>query len=79
MVQFIMAPPLQFREPMHSIRRRGFSFEGPIGYEVRPEDHRGDDTAFSISQSPPADVSGAGKFAMWNRVTLGLSRLMADG
>jgi len=78
MVQFIMAPPLQYKGANAFDKKAWFSsFEGPIGYEVHDlKIIAGDDTAFChFLNRLSATSKAAGKFAMWNRVTLGLSKI----
>ena len=76
-VQFIMAPPLQYSGANAWDRKAWFStFEGPIGYEVHDlKLTAGDDVAFChFLNRLSATSKAAGNFAMWNRVTLGLSK-----
>jgi PhnB protein len=77
-VQFIMAPPLQYSGANAWDKKAWFSsFEGPIGYEVHDLNiATGDDTAFChFLNRLSATSKAAGNFAMWNRVTLGLCKI----
>jgi PhnB protein len=77
-VQFIMAPPLQFNGAKAFDKKAWFStFEGPIGYEVHDLNiTTGDDLAFCRFLSRlSAKSAAAGKFSMWNRVTLGFRKM----
>jgi len=77
-VQFIMAPPLQFIGTNAWDRKAWFSsFEGSIGYEVHDlKIATGEDTAFChfLNHLSAKSVS-YGQFDMWNRVTIGFRRI----
>ncbi len=80
-VQFTMAPPLQNSGP-DAIGKAGLeawfgTFRGPIGYQISGlRIMAGDDTAFChFLNCLSATALEAGEFAMWNRVTLGLSKI----
>lgn len=80
-VQFTMAPPLKFSGPTAigkaELEAWFGTFRGPIGYQIR--DLRiaaGDDTAFChFLNGLSATTMEGEEFTMWNRVTLGFSRI----
>jgi PhnB protein len=78
MLQFMLAPPLQYKGANAFDRKAWFaSFEGYIGYEAHePKILAGDDIAFChfLNRLSATAVAGA-KFSMWNRVTFGLRKL----
>lgn len=77
MVQFIMAPPLEFRGATAWDRKAWFAgFDGPIGYELHELTiAAGDDTAFCHFLNRLSAKSVAyGSFDMWNRATMGFRR-----
>jgi PhnB protein len=80
-VQFTMAPPLQFSGATAigkaELEAWFATFRGPIGYQVRDlKITASDDTAFChFLNCLSATASDGGEFAMWNRVTLGLSKI----
>jgi PhnB protein len=78
-VQFSMAPPLQFAGPTAmgkpELEAWFSTFGGPIGYEIRDlKITAGGDTAFCHFLNCLSATAAEGDFAMWNRVTLGLSK-----
>jgi PhnB protein len=77
-VQFIMAPPLEFSAAQAWDREAWFSsFDGPLGYEIHNlRIATGEETAFCYFLNHlSAHSVKYGFFDMWNRVTLGFARI----